>query len=248
MISIHPLSDLHNEFELYEPKVLGADVVLLVGDIDVKSRGVQWASEAFPNSRVLYTPGNHEYYGGQLEHTLRKMREAAALTPNVTIMDRDEVVIGGVRFLGATGWTDFTSTGSLQAAQYDAQQTMRDFKKIRTAAYSKTRPLDFIKENHQTKSWLKDKLAEPFAGKTVVFTHHAPLMELIEDHPHSGTHIDSCYANRWNDLMGEGVDLWFSGHTHMAMDMMVDGTRNISNQRGYPGEVIGFNPDLVITL
>lgn len=248
MISIHPLSDLHNEFDLYVPQVLDADVVLLAGDIDVKARGVKWASEAFPDSRVLYIPGNHEYYGGQLEHTLRKMREAAALTPNVTVMDRDEVVIGGVRFLGATGWTNYTSTGNLPVAQYDAQQTMKDFKKIRTASYSRTRPLDFMRENQLTVDWLKSKLTEPFEGKTVVMTHHAPLMELIEDHPESGTHIDACYANRWNELMGSGVDIWFSGHTHLAMDVVIDGTRNISNQRGYPGEVIGFRPDLRISL
>lgn len=248
MISIHPLSDLHNEFDVYVPKVLDADVVLLVGDIDVKGRGVKWASEAFPNSQVLYTPGNHEYYGGQLGHTLRKMREAAAETPNVKVMDRDEVVIGGVRFLGATGWTNYTSTGNLVVAQYDAQQTMRDFKKIRTATYSRTRPLDFMSENQLTLKWLKDKIAEPFDGKTVVFTHHAPLMELLDDHPHSGTHIDACYANRWNDLMGPGVDFWFSGHTHFAMDIMVNGTRNVSNQRGYPGEVVGFNPRLVVSV
>lgn len=248
MISIHPLSDLHNEFSVYQPEVLDADVVLLVGDIDVKARGVKWASEAFPNSTVLYVPGNHEYYGGQLGHTLRKMREAASETNNVKVVDRDEVVIGGVRFLGATGWTNYTSTGNLPVAQWDAQQTMKDFKKIRTASYSRTRPLDFMKENQLTVDWLRAKLAEPFEGKTAVMTHHAPLMELIDDHPESGTHIDACYANRWNAMMGSTVDIWFSGHTHFAMDKVIDGTRNISNQRGYPGEVIGFNPRLVINL
>lgn len=248
MISIHPLSDLHNEFEIYVPQVVDADVVLLVGDIDVKVRGVSWASEAFPNSLVLYTPGNHEYYGGELGNTLRKMREAAALTPNVKVMDRDEVIFGGVRFLGATGWTNFSSTGNLSVAQYDAQQTMRDFKKIRTASYSRTRPMDFMRENQLTVDWLKQKLAEPFEGKTVVFTHHAPLMELIEDHPESGTHIDACYANRWNEFMGPVVDIWFSGHTHFAVDTVIEGTRNVSNQRGYPGEVIGFRPELKIEL
>lgn len=245
---IHPLSDLHNEFDIYVPQVLDADVVLLVGDIDIKARGVKWASQAFPNSCVLYIPGNHEYYGGELVNTLRKMREAAALTPNVTVMDRDEVIIDNVRFLGATGWTNYSSTGNLPVAQYDAQQTMRDFKKIRTATYSRTRPLDFMRENQLTVDWLKTKLSEPFSGKTVVFTHHAPLMELIEDHPESGTHIDACYANQWIDFMGEAVDFWFSGHTHFAMDAVYKGTRNISNQRGYPGEVIGFRPELRIEI
>ncbi len=45
---IHLLSDLHNEFSLFQPQVLDADVVILAGDIDLKGRGVHWAREVFP--------------------------------------------------------------------------------------------------------------------------------------------------------------------------------------------------------
>lgn len=44
---IHLLSDLHNEFRVFTPQALDADVVILAGDIDVKTRGVAWAKQTF---------------------------------------------------------------------------------------------------------------------------------------------------------------------------------------------------------
>lgn len=39
---IHLLSDLHNECSPFSPTVPDADVVILAGDIEVKTRGVEW--------------------------------------------------------------------------------------------------------------------------------------------------------------------------------------------------------------
>jgi predicted phosphodiesterase len=55
---IHLLSDLHNEFETYQPSTVDADIVVLAGDIDVKARGVEWAKRMFKHP-VLYVLGNH---------------------------------------------------------------------------------------------------------------------------------------------------------------------------------------------
>ena len=57
------LSDLHVEFEDFEPPPVDADVVVLAGDIHVRHHGVDWARERFPGVPVLYVLGNHEYYG-----------------------------------------------------------------------------------------------------------------------------------------------------------------------------------------
>jgi hypothetical protein len=47
----------------------------------------------------------------------------------------------------------------------------------------------------------------------------------------------------------EAVDLWVFGHIHRTVDTSVNGTRLVSNQRGYPHEpVAGFDPGLVIDL
>lgn len=102
------LSDLHLEFAPFEPAPdLEFDVVILAGDIHSPAkRAVQWAADTFRGKSVVYLPGNHEYYDGRLDTTLAEARRAADGS-NVHVLDGDELVIDGVRFLGATLWTDF---------------------------------------------------------------------------------------------------------------------------------------------
>ena len=243
---IHLLSDLHNEFDLFEPEVSDADVVILAGDINVKTRGVEWAKNTF-TCPVLYVPGNHEFYGGHLTRTLEKMR--AASSDQVRVLDRDEVILSGVRFLGATMWTDFAATGNPPIAAFTAQNGLNDFKQIRTADFRRIRPADLISESAKTRDWLRAKLADPFDGPTVVITHHAPSMRSLEDNPHAGGHLDAAFANRWEDLMGgDQVALWVHGHSHTAVDYDVAGTRVVCNPRGYPGEDTDFKPNLVLVV
>lgn len=63
---IHPLSDLHNEFAPFTPEVRDADVVILAGDIDLGTQGIEWARQAF-DCPVLYVPGNHEFLAPRVE-------------------------------------------------------------------------------------------------------------------------------------------------------------------------------------
>ena len=244
-MKIHVLSDLHHELAPFSPVVKHADIVILAGDIDVKGRGVDWARKAFPGA-VLYVPGNHEFYGGELGRTLEKMRSAA--DDRVRVLDLDEIIFGGVRFLGATGWTGYTATDNALVAGWDAQEQMRDFRKIRIGpTYRRPRPGDFAEASGRARSWLAKKLSEPFDGPTVVVTHHAPSVMSLGDGA-TGAHIDASYANDWDDLMGPGVALWVHGHTHVPVDYAIKATRVVSNPRGYPGESTGFDPALVLDI
>lgn len=243
---IHLLSDLHNEFGPFTPAPVDCDLVILAGDIDVKARAVEWARQAF-SGPVLYVPGNHEFYGGHLTHTLEKLR--AAQDDRVRVLERDEVILCGTRFLGATMWTDFAATGNSPMACLTAQNAMNDFRQIRTEGYRPIRPADLVARSVQTKDWLRMKLAQPFDGPTVVITHHAPTLRSLQDSPLAGTHLAAAYANRWEELMGgERMALWLHGHSHRAVDYDLAGTRVLCNPRGYPGEETGFRPDLIIEL
>ncbi|TYP65328.1 metallophosphoesterase family protein [Stutzerimonas stutzeri] len=104
---IHLLSDLHLEVSPYVPAATDANVVILAGDIHTKARGVRWALDNFSGA-VLYVPGNHEFYSGHLTYTLVTMRSAAR-DGRVQVMNMHEAVIGGVRFLGCTMWTDYAA-------------------------------------------------------------------------------------------------------------------------------------------
>lgn len=243
---VHLLSDIHLEIDVpgyvYRPSVLDADVTILAGDIHKGERAVNWARSAFPGP-VLLVAGNHEYWRGHLQHTQQKMRLAS--DDRVRFLERDEAVIDGVRFLGATAWTDYTATGNQFEGRYEAARSVNDFMRIRTANWRKIRLSDIEMINKITKAWLQQKLAEPFSGKTVVITHHAPSLRSVrpggECAPGYVNHLDAAYANAWEDLMGPPVDLWVHGHTHDPADYGVRGTRVVSNPVGCALERTGYN-------
>lgn len=236
-------SDLHNEFSQFEPAPTDADVVVLAGDIDIQSRGVTWANETF-SCPVIYVCGNHEFYKGHIDHTLRKMREAAA--PHVHVLENQAFVWQQTRFLCTTAWTDFTSTGDVVVATQTAWEWMNDFRVIRAdASYRRLRPADVIERNRIAYDFLAQMLAKPFDGKTIVVTHHAPTPHVAEG-KHDG-HLSAAYASHWPELI-EKADAWIFGHTHCAVDVELMGCRLISNPRGYPGEDTGFRADFEVEI
>lgn len=242
-MKIHLLSDLHNEFDVYQPTQLDADVVVLAGDIDVKQRAIAWAKTKF-SCPVLYIPGNHEFYRGQLGNTLQKLR--ALQDEQVRVLDCDEIVLHGVRFLGATGWADYKALGDPTTAARAAQSSMTDFKQIRTASYQRVRPSDFADLALKAYAWLDEKLKSPFSGPTVVITHHAPSMRSHDGNPHAGNALDAAYANSWESLLHPPVCAWLHGHIHTAVDYEINNVRVVANPRGYPAEQTGFDPLLLI--
>lgn len=242
-MKIQIYSDLHLGFARFEPTPSHADVVILAGDIDIKSRGVVWANDVF-GCPVIYVCGNHEFYGGHIDHTLQKMRDAAA--PHVHVLENEALILNQTRFLVTTAWTDYSSTGDVDAAKRIAWDWMNDFTMIRTDAnFRRLRPDDLIAKSQAAYAWLTGELDKPFAGKTVVVTHHAPTSEYVSgDFP---AHLIAAYANNWPELLGK-ADLWVYGHTHIAADFVKGGCRVVSNPRGYPTEETGFDQDFLIEI
>jgi hypothetical protein len=86
VMKLHILSDLHTEFSDFSPPGTDADVVVLAGDIGVGTGGIDWAKRQFSDARVLYVPGNHEYYG----HDIGDTDLLAAVAPaNVQVLNDD---------------------------------------------------------------------------------------------------------------------------------------------------------------
>ena len=256
-MKIQLLSDLHIEIYPYQPEALEVDLVVLAGDIHTDGRGIQWAAETF-SAPVLFVPGNHDYYGGHLDKTLANMRAAAAGTGGkVTLLERDTIEIAGVRFLGATAWTDFSLHGKRAFSASDAEYAMTDYQAIRaTTRHRKIKPSDIIKLNDETRFWLRRELTKPHAGPTVVITHHAPCpLSIPEWRRKCKDELNPAYANDWTDeefWRPECVQLWLHGHIHECCDYIEKGVRVVSNCRGY-GDVFGgqslvngFNPLLIL--
>ncbi|MEZ4439189.1 MAG: metallophosphoesterase [Polyangiaceae bacterium] len=245
------LSDLHIELAPFESGDVEADVVVLAGDIGPKLSGLQMAQAGFPDRPVIYVAGNHEYYGAALPHLTDKLRDLADGT-NVHFLERDEVVIGSVRFLGCTLWTDFELYGEKEAlsCRLEAEAKLNDYRRIRLSPrFRKLRTADTLSLHNRSLSWLEDRLAEPFPGKTVVVTHHAPGFESISPW-YRGQRLSSAYASDLTDwASGKPIDLWIHGHTHNRLDYELSGIRVVANQRGYADEPVqGFESGFTVEL
>ena len=250
-MELHILSDLHLEFSTLEPPATNADIIILAGDIDKGSKGVNWARQAFPDKLILYVPGNHEFYGTQRLEAL-SLLHIAGKQHGVQVLDDAEIVIEGTRFLGCTLWTDFLLFGEAKksTAMSDGQLCLNDFRVIREGEKTPFTPARSIELHKQSLAWLKTKLDEPFDGKTVVVTHHLPSRQSVVDRFKDAL-LSACFASELDYLFGK-MDLWVHGHTHDNLDYEVNGTRVICNPRGYVTyncqENFDFRPGLVIEI
>lgn len=243
-MKLHVMSDLHLSMAGMAVAATDADVVVLAGDIARPDKACAWARQF--DKPVLYVPGNHEYYQGDLQGTVAEMRRHSAGT-SIEVLECTGCVRGGVRFLGATLWSDFRilDDGATRArAMTDAVALIRDFQRIHVDA---ARRLPFTPQHSQalfdrTAAWLDAQLQEPFDGPTVVITHHAPSPRSIHAR-FEGSPINGCFVSDLERLMGAPrVPLWIHGHTHNSFDYTVRGTRVLCNPRGYVLQGVGENP------
>jgi predicted phosphodiesterase len=238
-------SDLHLEFTPFEvPAALHYDVAILAGDISTPGGdAVRWAQrrDTFGGRPVILVPGNHEYYGTRRPLERQRMRQLAGGS-NVHLLDGDAVEIDGVRFLGATLWTDFDldtapdGSSTRAVAMRDARATMPDFTGMilegRTAASTRRfSPGQSRTLHHRARRWLEATRATPFDGPTVVVSHHGPSRHSL-DPRFAGSALDPCFASDLPDTAFDGVDLWIHGHLHCSHDYRVGATRVLCNPRG----------------
>lgn len=254
------LSDLHHElWREYAPRsnpsISRPDVVVLAGDINVGARAVEWATRMFPTLPVVYVHGNHEAYGKNLEDVQEQIAQACQASGHVHFLNCGEFKLGNIRFLGATLWTDFKLFGDdmRQASMREADAVMTDYKRIRLAkqGFRKLRSTDTAQLHGAHRLWLKEKLAEPHAGKTVVVTHMAPSLKSVAD----GFENDlssAAYASRLDDLV-QMADVWIHGHMHESSDYHIGKCRVVCNPCGYmkrggQGENPEFDPNFIIEI
>ncbi|MFM0051853.1 metallophosphoesterase [Caballeronia grimmiae] len=246
-MKIRVLSDLHLECD--EPLAIpyaDADLVVLAGDIHNHAEGLRWAAENFDNGvPVVYVPGNHEYYDGEFGAMEAAMHDAARSVDNVHFLNNASLVDrrGAWRVLGTTLWTDFALFGSSEAqiekAQEACTKVMLDYRGLIQLAWPEPEgepraftPDDSLALHIQSRAWLESELAKPFAGQTIVVTHHAPMRESLAPR-YAEDIVSAGFINHLPTLARSPVALWIHGHTHTAFDYTVNGTRVVCNPRGY---------------
>ena len=265
-MKIQLLSDLHLEvhprFEIQPAPQ--ADLLVLAGDIGSYQEGTLLADADFGLARfapangwpvpVLFVPGNHEYDNLEFDPTHQRLRETCERL-GITWLERESLVLDGVRFVGTTLWTDFDAfappDGDLTRVLRARAKAFRaaNFYLQKTRAVRRGEP--FLAEGWREQGlvcqqWLRKTLSRPFDGPTVVVTHFAPSLRSA-DPRYGQTPGTAGFCNALDDLLPL-AQLWIHGHLHCQQDYMVGGCRVVANTLGYAakGEQHGFRPQWTV--
>jgi len=131
-----------------------------------------------------------------------------------------------------------------------SERVVNDYSHVTYGPEQRTlHPTDTRTLHMQSRAWLADRLSEPFQGTTIVVTHHQPVILGKPDNTVLRS-LAGAFVSDVSELMGgDRTKLWIYGHTHRAADLDVDGTRVLSNPRGYPDQPVAeFNPGLVVNI
>ncbi|MFI3185146.1 MAG: metallophosphoesterase [Methylococcaceae bacterium] len=240
---INYFSDIHLEFGLLEAPDNDADIIVAAGDIGIGAQGLDWLKAL--NKPVIYVAGNHEFYTQEYQQILQAIRKQCAGS-NVHFLENDCFIFQGVRFLGCTLWADLFVEGDKKAEALG--KTLNDFRKIKFDQKTFD-AVDFSQLHQRSKTWLEQQLRQPFSGKTVVVTHHAPSMWSWNDAAHALKKL--AYCNELKPLLHEyEIAVWFHGHIHSPADYRIAGARILCNPRGYFGKKVvpGFDQNRIVDI
>lgn len=254
---IHVLSDLHLEREKktatgyesnFTPPRAAGDVVVLAGDIASSEDVVDWIRGAF-DVPVVYVPGNHEFYGTEIMSA--KERINAAKFDGIHILNPGAAIVEGVRFIGATLWTDYNLYGSEVQGRLVAGAEIADHKEIeimRNNERVKFLPNHAQEIHRQELAFIEKALAESFDGPTVVVTHYLPTPDSISI-KFEDDKINPSFASDLRRLIDRSQPrLWIHGHTHDSFHYDFADTTIVCNPRGYWGLSPNRNFDIAKTI
>jgi Icc-related predicted phosphoesterase len=226
------LSDLHNEFlrssrlVAHQPPV---DVVVLAGDIDLDCRGLEWARRTF-DKRIIYVPGNHEFYGFDFDATRERMKSAADLL-GIDLLDPGVVEIDDTVFVGATLWTDFNLFENPEREMSIAMKGLNDFRRIKGFS-----PVRSLTRHEEERAFIESELAKHRGRRCVVVSHHLPSWSSVAER-YRGDKLSAAFASNLDAVIErEQPVLWIHGHTHDGFDYRLGETRVVCNPCGYPDD------------
>jgi predicted phosphohydrolase len=224
-----------------------ADVMIVAGDLAEFAvhkwpSALRWLGTHYPSAKTVIITGNHDYYGGNIS-TLDDQLERICAEAGCNFGQCRRIVLGSTQVLMATLWTDMNLFGAngkeaVADSHLHARQMMPDYADYAITVGNPERrlhPNDTIAVHQKQKAWLLLELSRPWAGKTVVVTHHAPSAAAIGEM----TPLSPCFASDLTDEIEKyKPDAWLFGHTHTYAELrMAGGTLLCNVSVGYEDEV-----------
>lgn len=250
-------SDLHSYVTPALRAPEGTDVIVVAGDtVEGGPRAVDVLDSHFSGTgaHIVTVLGNHEFYRRAMDRERREARKRGDEL-GISVLDNSVLEIDGVRFVGCTLWTDYMlyADGSEEHQRAYMRAAALGLNDHRLIQLSETGSARFSPEHAralhlESRAFIEAELAKPFAGPTVVVSHHCP-------HPNSvhqafvGDKLTPAFCSDLSDVIERYQPaLWIHGHTHSSFDYMVGKTRVICNPKGYGRENRHFDPQLVVEI
>jgi hypothetical protein len=243
------LSDLHlhNNYP-FRYMDHGEAVCILAGDISEGMNGVNWALACIPDHiQVLYVPGNHEYYGYDVDKLNLAFYNHNLRDTHVHVLLDKSYFTDEIEFVGTTLWTDFGLYNNPIRHALFWRSGLNDSRWI----MCKDRSISaqhFLDWNARSIAFLRS-VAETYTDKTrVLITHYCPDLSVAPKYRNDP--LTPGFATHIPVEIHEKFQYHFHGHTHVSMKYEYPyGTKVFCNPRGYGVENhSAFNQELVLDI
>ena len=219
------MSDLHLEMQAdtgdsfwSDYKNTKCDALIIAGYLDSSrslAKSIEKICGLFP--RVIYVPGNHEYYHSsfiEVDNTLKALDDTH---DNFHMIERKVLELNGDRIIGCTLWFSDNPSNTAYEMNLTDFILIRNFK---DEVYRRNRAsIEFLRENVK-------------AGD-IVITHHMPSEKSVSPE-YKASDLNRFFVCDMEDLILERKpSVWIHGHTHDSCDYKIGDTRVICNPFGY---------------
>jgi hypothetical protein len=250
------LSDIHLEFDpQWKLRHYGEDAILCAGDLgSARARHLVEALIAGSQVDFYYTPGNHDFYHGQIGETHAFYRSLEKRYTRFHYLVNQTADLGPYVLAATPLYTDFAlnGPGTVERSMQIARNCINDFNHMVGVekegpggiVQKWLEPADLLPWHREARTFLAGVVAQ--GRPTIVMTHWCPAKETISPQ-YAGDPANPYFTCDVTELMGPPVVLWVHGHSHSYDDRVIKGTRVLRNPLGYPHERQG-REDLVVEM
>jgi len=234
-------------------------LLVLAGDVYVGRDTERFADiMSFIGKRyqhVIYVPGNHEYYGTRsitfpMENVRESIRNICHNIPNIHFLDNATIMVNGIKFMGATMWTNIPESEFPFTAFKMADYSVIGMRSGDNGDETRSLSPEDINAIHQaSKNFFETEIRTPDTAMAqitidtppshkpyvVAVTHHAPSQRYLGNWFRGDEYKPFYFATDLDELLqNPPLIAWLHGHTHSSVnDISAGGTRIIANPRGY---------------